>query len=58
MSQENEALMSVTSLGMPNPSQQGEDLDYDKFIEGLTPEQSKSLAMELAQLYRSKKAQA
>jgi hypothetical protein len=58
MSQENEALMSVTSLGMPNPSQQGEDLDYDKFIEGLTPEQSKSLAMELAQLYKSKKAQA
>tara|TARA_S200002703_G_scaffold132226_1_gene119987 strand:- start:54 stop:185 length:132 start_codon:yes stop_codon:yes gene_type:complete len=43
---------------MPNPSQQGEDLDYDKFIEGLTPEQSKSLAMELAQLYKSKKAQA
>lgn len=58
MSQENEASMSVTSLGMPNPSQQGEDLDYDKFIEGLTPEQSKSLAMELAQLYRSKKTQA
>ena len=58
MSQENEASMSVTSLGMPNPSEQGEDLDYDKFIEGLTPEQSKSLAMELAQLYRSKKAQA
>lgn len=58
MSQENEGLMSVTSLGMPNPSQQSEDLDYDKFIEGLTPEQSKSLAMELAQLYRSKKAQA
>jgi hypothetical protein len=46
--------MSVTSLGMPNPSQQGESLEYDQFIEALTPEQSRAFAADLAQLYRSK----
>lgn len=58
MSQENEELMSVTSLGMPNPSQQGEELEYDKFIEALTPEQSRAFALDLAKLYKSKQAQA
>jgi len=58
MSQENEELMSVTSLGTPNPSQQGEELEYDRFIEALTPEQSKAFAADLAKLYMSKQAQA
>lgn len=50
--------MSVTSLGMPNPSQQGEELEYDQFIEKLTPEQSQAFAADLARLYMSKKTQA
>ena len=49
--------MSVTSLGTPNPSQQGEELEYDKFIEALTPEQSRAFAADLARLYMSKKTQ-
>jgi len=57
MSPESVESMSVTSLGMPNPSQQGEALEYDQFIEGLTPEQSKAFAADLARLYMAKKSQ-
>jgi hypothetical protein len=56
MSPESVESMSVTSLGMPNPSQQGEALEYDQFIEALTPEQSKAFAADLARLYMAKKS--
>ena len=58
MSPQSEESMSVTSLGVPSPSQQGEDIGYDQFIENLTPEKSRAFAADLAKLYFSKKVQA
>jgi len=56
MSQEREALMSPTSLGMPTPNREGEDLEFEKFTQGMTPEKVKSLASELVALYKKKRA--
>lgn len=44
--------MSQILNDSPEPGLEGEDLEYIKFVENMTPEKIKNLAHDLAQLYK------
>lgn len=44
--------MSVILPGSPEPGLEGEDANYIKFAQGMTPEKTKILAAKLVELYK------
>ena len=44
----------LQATDQPTPTQQGEDIDFDKFIEGLTPEKMASFVADMIALRKSR----